>query len=166
MWKKLLKIHEMNIIRKYKISKLLNQPLTGVEGDIILFINSWLKDLIPFKIDKHPNTIYYMKKEGLYVLEYCNLKQNNNKNDHVWIRYKDFWETLENKYLLKNEYIEILLKFIIEENFKKQIETPLEILPQMYKPIEKAFKQKVTIPIMMVHSHLTTVEEEFKIKMI
>ncbi len=97
----------MNIIRKYKISKLLNKPLTGVEAEIIELIQSWLKDLIPFKIDKYPNIIYYMKEDGRYVLE------QDIKNNRLWIRYEEFWKVLDKKYFLEVKYIQILLKFMI-----------------------------------------------------
>ncbi len=70
----------MNLVRKYKISKLTNKPLKGIEHEIIEFVHSWLKDLIPFKWKKYPLDIYYMNSAGLCVLELCDLeyyKKNN-----------------------------------------------------------------------------------------
>ncbi len=58
----------MNLIRKYKISKITNIPLTGGEGEIIEFIHSWLKDLTPFKWNKRPDTIYFLNNKGEHVL--------------------------------------------------------------------------------------------------
>ncbi len=108
----------MNLVRKYKISKILNKPLEGVEAEIILFIHSWLKDLIIFQYANILTSIYYMNSMGQFVLE------QDNKNDRLWVRYNDFWGVLKTKYSIEYKDIQILLKFLIEEAFKQQVATP------------------------------------------
>jgi hypothetical protein len=71
----------MNIVRKYKISKLINKPLEGVEGECIFFMKNILDDLIPFKMDEYPNSIFYMNSEGKWIFE------QDYKNDVFRVRY-------------------------------------------------------------------------------
>ncbi len=105
----------MNLIRKYKISKIINKPLIGVEQEIILLIKSWMNDLVPFEMDEYPNNIFYMNIDNK-----CILKKDTMDNTFS-VRYNGVWEVLSNKY--KFEYIDthMLLKFMIEDAFKIQI---------------------------------------------
>ncbi|MFM2393101.1 MAG: hypothetical protein RLZZ546_1083 [Bacteroidota bacterium] len=146
----------MNLIRKYKISKLLNKPLEGVEKEIILFIQDWLKDLIPFKMDKYPDSIYYMKQDGKYVLE----EDKNNKV--LWVRYIDFWKVLEYSYSLKDTDIQIILKYMAEEAFKQQVATPYLLRALVVPEVEEAFKQQVATPSRDRYIFYFGVEEAFK----
>ncbi len=148
----------MNLIRKYKISKILNQPLESIEKEIIDFIHSWLSNLIPFKMDEYPDSIFYMKEDGRYVLE------QNNKKDRLWVRYNDFWSVLESKYLMKYKDIQDILKFMIEEAFKQKVATPS--IYRLFIPfeVEEAFKQKVATPKQQYVKQPSKVEEAFKQK--
>ncbi len=149
----------MNLVRKYKISKILNQPLTSVEQQIILFIQSWLKDLIPFKMDEYSSSIFYMNSEGLYVLE------QNTKSAYIYVRWKDFWNVLEDKYLMKYKDIQDIIKFMVEEAFKQKVATPLFSSNTSSNRVEEAFKQKVATPIgVMRQTCFSKVEEAFKQK--
>ncbi len=148
----------MNLIRKYKISKILHQPLTGIEGEIIELNHSWLNDLIPFKMFEYTDSIYYMNSKGEYVLE------QDNKYDRLWVRYKDFWSVLESKYLMKYKDIQILLKFMVEEAFKQKVATPTKEFASQFLEVEEAFKQKVATPINYISKTPDQVEEAFKQK--
>ncbi len=147
----------MNLIRKYKISKLLNKPLIGIEGEIIEFIQSWLKDLIPFKWEKRETSIIYMNSERLFVLE------QDNETNILWIRYENFWGVLENKYLMGYEEIQILLKFIVEETFKQYLGLPYKTTATSHIQVEEAFKQKTSLP-QSAMDYPSNVEEAFKDK--
>ncbi len=109
----------MNLIRKYKISKLLNKPIEGVVGEIINLIQYWLKDLTPFKWDKKPDSIFYMNSEGLYVVEY--VLELDIIDKILWVRYKDFWEILEHKYLLNFDDASTIITYMVEEKLKHKI---------------------------------------------
>ncbi len=148
----------MNLIRKYKISKLLNKPLTGIESEIIEFIKEWLKDLIPFKYDESPNTIFYMNTEGLYVLEH------SFENRYLYVRWIDFWNVLSHKYSLNYIDIQLLLKFMIEEAFKKELSTPLMAHSDFNIMIEQVFKKTVSTPTptQPPRLHELAIEEAFK----
>ncbi|MFM2393097.1 MAG: hypothetical protein RLZZ546_1079 [Bacteroidota bacterium] len=129
----------MNLIRKYKISKLLNKPLEGNEGEIISLIKYWLTDLYAVKLDKYPNSIFYFKGDK-YVLE------QKNDSVYIYVKWKDFWEVLETKYLMKGVDIQIILKFMIEEAFKQHVKTPACFSNKTSDKIEEAFKQHVKTP--------------------
>ncbi len=124
----------MNLIRKYKISKLINQPVTGIEGEILLFINSWLNNLIPFKME-NSTSIYYMNSEGLYVLEH------NPKNKYLYVRWNGFWSVLESKYLIEYDDVQLLLKFMIEERLKQKVDNPWYLIDKEISYVEEAFKK-------------------------
>ncbi len=144
------------LIRKYKISKILNQPLTGIEGEIIDFIQSWLKDLIPFKYDESPNSIFYMKEDGRYVLE------QDIKDINLYIRYENFWSVLFNKYSLEYTDIQILLKFMVEEAFKKELSTPYFKFSVSNFLVEEAFKKELSTPTQPPRLHELAIEEAYK----
>ncbi len=134
----------MNLVRKYKISKLLNQPLTVVESEIIDFIHEWLKDLILFKYDKYPYSVFYMSPTGLCVLE------KSIEYQYLLIRYKSFWEILYYKYELDEKNIQAILKFFIEQEIKEQVSPPLTSIDgtagkMVEKMVEDAFKQQYNI---------------------
>ncbi len=148
----------MNLIRKYKISKLINKPLTGVETEIIDFIHEWLKDLIPFKMKAFQNSIFYMNSTGKFVLE------QDNKNDRLWIRWEGFWYVLTSQYELKYTDIQILLKFMVEEAFKKELSTPLVKVQHLLLLVEEAFKKELSTPEVDFEESLVVVEEAFKQK--
>ncbi len=151
----------MNLVRKYKISKLTNKPLKGIEHEIIEFVHSWLKDLIPFKWKKYPLDIYYMNSAGLCVLELCDLEYYK-KNNEVRVRWVDFWEVLSDKYNLDYEDIQILLKFMVEESFKQEVRT-LEYLNSILKnDVEIAFKKYLTTIHTSAILPLAEVEKAFK----
>ncbi len=147
------------LIRKYKISKILNQPVTGLEGEIILFIQFWLKDLIPFKMEHISDSIFYMNSAGLYVIE------QNPKNKYLYVRWIGFWNVLESKYLMKYEDIQLLLKFMIEESFKQKlvdIEYTCKIEEAFRHMIEDAFKKKTETHITSTILSQISVEEAYK----
>ncbi len=150
----------MNIIRKYKISKLINKPLTGVDNEIIELIQSWLKDLIPFQMDEYPDSIFYMKKDGRYVLEL------NTKNKYLYVRWNDFWCVLSNKFSLNYQDIQNIIKFLIEETFKQEVEKPSIKNGVLLHTIEEAFKKAVSTPSLTSFNGLTirgnVIEEAFK----
>ena len=100
----------MSLIRKYKISKILNRPLICVEGEIISFIKMWLKDLISFKDSKNDD-VYYMTKSGKFVLKY--MKGNNS----IFLRRMDFYDVLTDKYKEQffNGDISSIIRFMIHE---------------------------------------------------
>lgn len=126
----------MNLVRKLKISKLVNVSFTDIEKEIINFINSKLSDLIPFQYDAYPESIFYMSSDDLYILE-----QDNN-NDRLWVRLDGFWKVLENKYSMVLDDIQVLLKYMIEQAFKHKINTPLHAFDGHSRTVEQAFKQK------------------------
>ena len=98
------------IARKYKISKITNSPINGIDGEIISFIKDWLSNLVIFHWDKKPNYIHFMNIKGQLVLVEL--------DGLIFIRWFDFWKVLEVKYNLTNSDMQIIFKLIIKDMVK------------------------------------------------
>ncbi len=110
----------MNLIRKYKLSKVLNQPLTGIELEIIKFIESKISNLIEFKLDNYPDSIFYLDDAGKLILEFIELE---NGNYGLYVRYNNFWEILDIKYSMEYSDTQSIIQYLVENSFKSKIET-------------------------------------------
>ncbi len=122
----------MNLLRKYKISKLTGIPLAGTEGKIIKFMNNILKDITTFIDDKQLDIIYYMKDDDKWIFH------QDFTRDKFYVRYDKVWVVLENKYKMKNSEIGEFIKYIVEEKFKHKISTPIwfiEYIKRNYKTV-------------------------------
>ncbi len=145
----------MNLIRKIKINKITEVNFTEKEKEIIDFVNSMLSDLIPFKHDDYPESIFYFKGDK-WVLEQDNVY-------HVLrVRYNIFWSVLEKKYLLLFNEIQYILKYMIEESFKQKVTTPVVGSNAIVNIIEEEFKIKVFNPLGAGRSSFPLVDKAFK----
>lgn len=88
------------------------------ELEIINFIKDKLSDLIAYKDENHPETIFYRNSEDKWVLEQDNL------NDTLWVKYKDFWSVLGIKYSMKFKDIQLVIKYMVEQKFKIKVSMP------------------------------------------
>ncbi len=147
----------MNLIRSIKINKL-GVAIPEKELEIIDFVKSMLSDLIPFKFDDYPESIFYMSSAGKWILE------QDYKNDRMWIRFNTFWSVLENKYSMGYDDIQTLLKYMIEQAFKEKVSTPLRRSKETNSGIEQAFKAKVSTPDYFFSSMRNGIEQAFKAK--
>ncbi len=145
----------MNLVRKIKISKITSVEFTEKEKEIIDFINSKLSDLIPFKHDNYPLSIFYMSSNGKWILE-----QDNNI-DRLYIRFDNFWQVLQTKYSMGYNDIQILLQYMVEQAFKEKV-TSLRIRGRSKdNQIEQSFKEKIS-SLMWTSFDFTIVEDSFK----
>jgi len=108
----------MNLTRKYKIHRL-SPCLNKKEIEIISFIESMLKRLKLVKRDDYPESIFYVNSDDKFILEH------DDENGRLWVRYNDFWEVLEEKYLL--EYIDIqdIIRYMVLIHLKFKSPTPV-----------------------------------------
>ena len=63
-----------------------------------------LEDITPFKSSIRPNSIFYMNRKGEWIFEQVN------SIDGFYVRYI-VWEVLEDKYSMKYEDIQELIKY-------------------------------------------------------
>ena len=105
-----------NLIRRYKISRAINEPLEGKDKEIIDFIKSKIDGLTIFQMNDYK--INFMNSEGNCIM------QQDSKNDYLWVRHEGFWSVLETKYLLIYEDIQIVMKGMVELAFKLRVSTP------------------------------------------
>ncbi len=102
----------MNLVRKYKISKAINEPLTGAEGKAIALIESWLSNLTIYIVEnEYITSNYYMSVDGDYVIS------NNPLYGGTNIRNFGFWETLHEDYNIPDDDIRWILKYLISRKF-------------------------------------------------
>ena len=128
----------MNLIRKLKISKISNQPLTGVYKEIVDFINSKLTNLIPFQMDDDRGNIYHMNSEGLCLLI------EDKKDDELWFRYYGFWDKLENKYFISRDDTQLILHYMSKKLLSKSLSIVRINFATKTTP-ERLFKEKMKI---------------------
>lgn len=122
----------MNLVRKYKLYKFFGEPLNVKELEIILFIKETLKDLVQYKDESYPDTIFYMKGDKLVLEE-------NLKSEYLRVRYECFWHVLERIYLMRYIDVQVIMKYMIEEVFKRKVVTPDYVMYDVSQLIEKAF---------------------------
>lgn len=146
----------MNLVRKIKISKLTDVSFTDEEKEIVDFIKSKLDDLIPFKWDKYPLSIFYMNSKGDYILE------QDDKRDSLFVRWNGFWRVLHDKYSIDNTNIKVLIKYMVEQAFKEKVSTASTGKQVWYLQVEQAFNQKVSTPQFEIPSSYDLVEHAFK----
>ncbi len=130
----------MNILRKYKISKLTGIIPEGKEVEAIKFMKNILNDIIPFKEETYPDSIFYMNSKGDWIFE------QNNKYDTFRVRYNLVWKILKDNYSMKTSEIQELIKYQVEEDFKHKVSTPGIVENSCNTPVEGAFKHKVSTP--------------------
>lgn len=145
----------MNLIRKIKISKLVDN-LTDTEKEIIDFIKGKLDDLIPFKWDEYPLSMFYMNSNGEWVLE------QDNKNDVLWIKHYNFWQVLDVKYLMTHNDVQILLHYMIEQAFKEKLSIPISPPYDGNPTVEEAFKKSLSNIVYTDNPSDFKLEEKFK----
>jgi len=107
----------MNLIRKYKIHRL-SPCLNGDELEIISFIENKLKDLKVVKRDNYPESTFYIDSYDETILE------QYDKNDWLRVSYKDFWEVLEEKYLLNYIDIQNIIRYMVLIHLKFRAAKP------------------------------------------
>lgn len=124
----------MALVRKYKISLLLNKPLEGRDGEIIDLIKSKLENLTPFNFQfengYYIDSLYYLKPDGECILEL------NEKQKTINVKSHSFVSVLEDKYELETEEIYDILKYLIQDKLK------LDFDYEINKSIFNAFKIK------------------------
>jgi hypothetical protein len=108
-----------NLYRRYKISQLLDEPLSNKEKEIIDFISDKIKDLTLF-IDEY-GYHNYMNSKGHFIFK------QDEKNDTLLIRYDGFWSVLEDKYSLNYADIQVIIKSMVETTYKMSVGTPCSI---------------------------------------
>lgn len=124
----------MNLIRKYKISKNLNIPLTGIEKEIVDFIESKLKNLDTYIYPKYPNNTFLMTPQGKWLIEI------DPDMDAAYIRYDDFSLILEEKYGIELSDIESFMSFLISYKFNFLVNFIASFGETDYTEIENFYK--------------------------
>ena len=146
----------MNIIRKLKLSEIIDIEWSIKEKEIVDLFDYWLKDLIVFVDPDKPQETNYIKADGTWVL------QQDEKNEKLLVKYIDFWEVLESKYKMEFDDIQSLVKTMVERAFKQQVYTPWYYWSNSEKMVERAFKQQVYTPFAEHYNMTVLVERAFK----
>jgi hypothetical protein len=124
-----------NLYRRYKISQLLDEPLLDKDKEIIDFILDKIKDLTLF-IDEY-GCHNYMNNKGEFIFE------QDEKNDTLWVRFKDFWSVLSTNYSLNRDDIQVIIKGMVETAYKMSVGTPRYQNRTPVTLVETAYKMRV-----------------------
>ncbi len=147
----------MNLLRKYKISKITNTPLSDNDKTVLDFIQDILKDLTPFVHKEYPESIFLMNSKNKWIL------LHSPRFKYLGIRHDGFWQVLDEKYKLSNNDIESILKYLLEDVFKEKIYKTPEIFNFPIGNLDDVYK-KIDYPRIRTGSHMP-IEEDFKLKM-
>ena len=121
-----------NLYRRYKISLITNEGITSDEKEIVEFILDKIKDLTLFIDDGYHN---YMNSKGEFIF------QQDEKNDILWIRHRDFWSVLEDKYSLNRDDIQVIIKSMVETTYKMRVGTPRNTNTVCKNTVETAYEK-------------------------
>jgi len=102
-----------NLYRRYKISQITIDGITSKEKEIIDFILSKIKDLTLFIDDNGCHN--YMNSKGEWIFEY------SEENYALYVRYYDFLSVLMDKYPLKYDDIQDIIKGMVETTYKIKV---------------------------------------------
>jgi hypothetical protein len=127
-----------NLYRRYKISQLLDEPLLDNDKEIIDFILDKIKDLTLY-IDEY-GCHNYMNSKDEWIFE------QDEKNDTLWVRYQGFWSVLMDKYSLKYDDIQVIIKGMVENTYKMKVGTPVTVANTFNVSVENTYKMKVGTP--------------------
>jgi hypothetical protein len=111
---------------------LLDEPLLDNDKEIIDFILDKIKDLTLF-INEY-GCHNYMNSKDEWIFE------QDEKNDRLWVRYKDFWSVLVNKYSLNTVDIQDIIKGMVETTYKMRVGTPHQFNIILSTEVETAYK--------------------------
>lgn len=124
----------MNLVRKYKIYKSFNIVDVKIK-EIFDFVDENLLNLDKFEINKYKNWLLYMDFNGNCILEY------NLTNQHLFVKYQNFCEVLENKYNFIYFNIKEFIKYKVETTYKLKIKI-IEIYIPTEQLVEREYKLK------------------------
>lgn len=127
----------MSLVRKLKISKITKIPLTGIDKEIVDFINSILDNLTSYTIDNCYNIIFYMNSKGEWMLE------QDDGNDKLYLRWEEFGDILQNKYFMKYSDIQVLIQYMAQQSFNRKLSTPVAERAGIRVLVEKGYKEKI-----------------------
>ena len=97
---------------------------------VLKYLNTQYGDLKPYKTDREPNHIFFMKDDEV-IFDY------NKKNKDVYISY-NIWSFLESFFGLEYKEIQYLTKEWVEEHYKLRVKTtnkPIIAAPAVWRNI-------------------------------
>jgi len=113
-------------IRNIKLHQL------GIDVDekyisIYNFFEDNLSGLIEFKSDENLNSLYYGKDKDNIILEWYRYKEQELKNDILYVHYDKIWVVFETKYSMQYTDIQVLILWYIGSELNLKPTTNLEI---------------------------------------
>ena len=77
-----------------------------MEKVILHFLNKGYGNLTEYKTDKHPDKIFYIKDNKVYMLQ-------DLENGYLWVVYNTIWQDLENWFSLEDDDIQsVIIKWM------------------------------------------------------
>ena len=89
--------------------------------------------------DEYPNS-YLFTQGDRYVME------QDQKNDHLWVRWDGLWSIFSNDFCLEYEDIQAIIKFMVEQHLRSKVGTPKPLLKEVPEQVEQHLRSKVETP--------------------
>ena len=107
--------------------------------------------------DEYPNS-YFFTQGDRYVME------QDQKNDHLWVRRYGFWSIFLNDFCLEYEDIQAIIKFLVEQHLRSKVGTPCGRNTVNIWRVEQHLRSKVGTPAEFVKDSTVWVEQHLRSK--
>jgi hypothetical protein len=107
--------------------------------------------------EKWTNSYFFMQGDR-FVME------QDQKNDHLWVRQDGFWSIFSNDFSLKYRDIQAIIKFLVDQHLKSKVGTIGEMSHILCDAVEQHLKSKVGTPEMPVFLANSSVEQHLRLK--
>ncbi len=128
----------MSIVRKYKLYKL-GIPQKKNDVELFEFLESEISEFEYFTHKKLPNSKFFMKKIGIFRLEYFE------KNKNLYVVYSDFWDVLKTTHHLTSEEIKLIMKEVASKILGLDIYDVSGSAKRRKPEVEKYYRRKFNI---------------------
>ena len=93
-----------------------------LDNVVIKYLNKMYGDLEEYRINKHPDSVYFVKGKKVYM-------EHNSKRELLYVDYDTIWKDLTDTFLLEYDEIQSIITKWAEETYNLRYVTPHEQLP-------------------------------------
>lgn len=130
-----------SIIREMEISKITGDQYTGDSLIIQEFFNNLFDRLEFMKSDKYPQSIFFIKNGSDFYMEL------DIERKKLYCSYNRIWAYFQSNFGYSTQEISNLIKYMVEEQLKEEVFTPVIKWGWPSKMVEKQLKEGAFIPI-------------------
>ncbi len=128
----------MNLTRRYKLYKLGICP-DDKHSEILTFLDSKLLNLQTFEMPEYDGWVFFMTKEGE------NIMQLDAQLNYLFIKYDEFTEVLNEKFMLDDDDIQDFIRDFLKDTHKTSLNLTCfdQLVSKITGVVEKAYREHV-----------------------